>query len=281
MNQQLDVFSQASLIEMTAATPVTFNATSNTATRATGSWIDEGFEIGQTVLVAGSEAALTLLDSIVIGDAAETFTRTVGDFLAEGFIDGTIFAVTGSASNNSTFTVAAGGATALVLTVDEDITVGEAGQTDLTMISTTDNDGTLTIINVTDTVMTFAAVTVTLGEMVTIDMEVNSSGGQASTMWAVGVRGNDVQGVPEALSCVIQVTGTIGGGTVALEYFDGHNWNDAVAQDSGLAAISDAGDFTVTDLQGVAFRLTLNSGETSDTVNAVVIASVPIYEVAP
>ena len=278
MNQQLDVFSAESLIEMAAATPVTFEATGNTATRSTGSWLDEGFLVGQTVLVAGSDAVLIGTPGVIIDDATNSFTRDAGSWLDEGFIVGTVFDVTGSASNNSTFSILT--VDALEIVVNENITVAEGTQTDLTCISDTDNDGTLEIVALTATIMTLSAVTTTFGEQVDITMEVNSAGGQPSVMWAVGVRGHDANSVPEALSCVIQVTGTIGSSNVDLEYWDGHNWNVALNQDAGLIALGDEGEFVVTNLQGVAFRLVLNSGESSDTVNAVVIASVPIFEVA-
>ena len=78
------------------------------------------------------EALLPAGTSIVIG-TDNTFTRTVGTWWEDGFWPGKTFSVTGSASNNGTFTAAAGGITNSVITVDEDITVGEGAQTDLVM----------------------------------------------------------------------------------------------------------------------------------------------------
>lgn len=277
MNQLLDVFSAESLVEMAAATPVTFNATSNTVTRSTGDWLAEGFLKGQTVLIAGSDAVLAGSPGVIIDAPTDSFTRDAGSWLAEGFIVGTVFAVTGSASNNATFTVLT--VDALEIVTVEDITVSEGTQTDLTAISTTDNDGTLTIVNLTATVMTLSAVTTTFGEQIDVSIEVNSAGGQPSMIWAVGVRGHEAASVPPPLSCVIDVTGTITSGNVDLEYWDGHSWNVAVNQDTGLTALTAAGQFVVVNLQGVAFRLVLNGAVTADSVFAVVVASVPIFEV--
>ncbi len=77
----------------------------------------------QALLVAGTP--------IVIDETANTFTRTGGTWWQDGFWAGRQFTVANSSDNDGTFTVAAGGVSNTILTVDEDITVGEASQTDL------------------------------------------------------------------------------------------------------------------------------------------------------
>jgi hypothetical protein len=77
------------------------------------------------------EAEMVAGTPIVIDAAADTFTRTGGTWWQDGFWPGATFTVAESSDNNGVFTVDT--VTNTVLTVDEDITVGEGSQTDLTL----------------------------------------------------------------------------------------------------------------------------------------------------
>jgi hypothetical protein len=143
---------------------VTFDDVLDTATRDAGSWIDDGFVDGMVVTVAGSAATLIGTPGIVIDDTGNTYTRDAGSFLDEGFVPGIDFTVGGSASNNGSDTIVT--VTDTVITVAS-ITVAEATQTDLTMVSDLDNDGTMTVDGDPTALvlqLTAADVTITLGE---------------------------------------------------------------------------------------------------------------------
>jgi hypothetical protein len=143
---------------------VTFDDVLDTATRDAGSWIDDGFVDGMVVTVAGSAATLIGTPGIVIDDTGNTYTRDAGSFLDEGFVPGIDFTVGGSASNNGSDTIVT--VTDTVITVAS-ITVAEVSQTDLTMVSDLDNDGTMTVDGDPTALvlqLTAADVTITLGE---------------------------------------------------------------------------------------------------------------------
>lgn len=126
---------------MTGAPSITFGATT-TITRATGSFISDGFVVGDVVTIAGSasnngsKGAITVLTATVMtfasGIVAEgplgtvvltgsegltfastTITRSVGSWLTDGFRVGDSITVTGTASNNFTKTITALSATVL------------------------------------------------------------------------------------------------------------------------------------------------------------------------
>lgn len=137
---------------MTAGTSLTFaevGASGDTITRATGSWISDGFAIGDTVTITGASdgtnnktavianltatvmtlgtedlAAEVSANCTVVGRATltfantgETITRNRGSWLADGFRAGDSVTITGtdSATNDGTFVVST--VTALVMTL--------------------------------------------------------------------------------------------------------------------------------------------------------------------
>jgi hypothetical protein len=137
---------------MTAGTSLTFaevGASGDTITRATGSWISDGFAIGDTVTITGASdgtnnktavianltatvmtlgtedlAAEVSANCTVVGratltfaNAGETITRNRGSWLADGFRAGDSVTITGtdSATNDGTFVVST--VTALVMTL--------------------------------------------------------------------------------------------------------------------------------------------------------------------
>lgn len=139
--------------KMVAGTSLTFaevGATGDTITRATGSWLADGFAAGDTIVVTGTAgnnvtgviasltatvitlgtedlaAETTALATVVgyptltfaeVGATGDTITRNRGSWLADGFRVGDIVTIDGSASNDIT-TDAITGVTALVLTLN-------------------------------------------------------------------------------------------------------------------------------------------------------------------
>jgi hypothetical protein len=138
-------------VRLTGTATLTFaevGGTGDTITRSTGSWITDGFAIGDVVTVAGSVsnnvtgpiAALTAtvltfgttdlaaegpvssctvvgsngLTFAEVGATGDTITRTGGSWLADGFAVGDVVTVASSASNNVTGPITA--LTATVLT---------------------------------------------------------------------------------------------------------------------------------------------------------------------
>ena len=90
------------------------------------------FETGEGPFqVTAQQAELTALTSVVIGDD-DTFVRTVGDWTTDGFWITSTATLTGSSDNDGDFSIV-GPINALTLNVSEDITIGEAAQTDLVM----------------------------------------------------------------------------------------------------------------------------------------------------
>lgn len=135
---------------MTGAPNLTFaevGATGDTITRASGSWIDDGFVVGDIVTVSGSvsnnvtgpiaslSATVLTFDttdlanegpvagcSVVggemltfaeVGATGDTITRSSGSWLADGFRVGDTVTVSGSVSNNVTGPIASLSATVL------------------------------------------------------------------------------------------------------------------------------------------------------------------------
>lgn len=128
--------------QMTGAPALTFaevGATGDTITRATGSWLADGFAIGDTIEITGATASagannisavianlsatvitlgsedlvaeVTSNASIVarptltfaeVGASGDTITRNRGSFVADGFRPGDVITVAGSGSNNVT-----------------------------------------------------------------------------------------------------------------------------------------------------------------------------------
>ena len=117
--------------KMTGTNSLTFAASGYTITRAAGSWIADGFAVGDVVTVAGSASnngaigAITVLTATVMtfgsgvvneGPTAapsvtgsegltfdgtgHTITRTRGNWLNEGFAVGQVVTVAGTSSNN-------------------------------------------------------------------------------------------------------------------------------------------------------------------------------------
>lgn len=155
---------------MTGAPSLTFGevgATGDTITRSAGSWIADGFVVGDTVTVAGSAgnnvtgviAALTatvltfdttdLVDegpvagcTVVgaptltfaeVGATGDTITRSSGSWLADGFAVGDVVTVAGTADNNVTGAIAA--LTATVLTLDDTDLAAESIRSDLVTVT--------------------------------------------------------------------------------------------------------------------------------------------------
>jgi hypothetical protein len=157
-------------VRMTGAPALTFaevGATGDTITRATGSWLADGFVVGDTITITGSgsnniTAVIASLSATVItlgsedlaaevtsaativgsptltfaevGGTGDTITRSRGSWLTDGFRAGDLIDVTGTASNNVTNGVVAT-VTATVLTL---------GGTDLAAESIASSGVTLT-----------------------------------------------------------------------------------------------------------------------------------------
>lgn len=157
--------------KITAAETLTFaevGATDDTITRSVGSFIDDGFAVGDVVTVAGttlnnvtgrikalSATVLTFdgtdlavevtaagVGSIVasngfvfaeVGATGDTITRNAGSWITEGFAVGDIVTVAGTASNNVT-TDAITAVSATVLTLGStDLAAEEIGSHDVTI----------------------------------------------------------------------------------------------------------------------------------------------------
>lgn len=147
-------------VHMTGAPSLTFaevGGTGDTITRATGSWVTDGFAVGDMIVVSGTVsnnftalAALVTVTATVltldtddlvaetttaariyaspkvvfaeVGATGDTITRTAasGSFIADGFRVGSKIVVTGTALNNITAAVGLTAVTATVLTLDTD-----------------------------------------------------------------------------------------------------------------------------------------------------------------
>lgn len=151
-------FAQMSTVSksMQGAPSLTFaevGASGDTITRATGSWITDGFAVGDTIIVTGSAlnnitaviaslsatvitlgtedlvAEVTAVASIVastsitfaeVGASGDTITRSSGSWITEGFAVGDAITITGTASNNITSAVIASlSATVITLGADD------------------------------------------------------------------------------------------------------------------------------------------------------------------
>ncbi len=134
MQKTLGTFKRAGVVPA----DVDFAASADTITRDTGSWVDDGFVIGQSVTVAGSASnngvkgvlsnvsatVLTLPASPGLSDeanvagtaltitgygpgdldfASTTITRNIGSWVTDGFKVGMYVTVDGTASNDGTF----------------------------------------------------------------------------------------------------------------------------------------------------------------------------------
>jgi hypothetical protein len=150
---------------MTAGTSLTFDGTADTIERATGSWLAEGFAIGDTVTflsedndfttlitdltatlmsvtAAGVDAdevtanatcvAYPTLTFLEVGASGDTITRNRGDWRADGFRAGDLIDIEGTASNDDVEAGVVTTVTALVLTLGSQ----PAGDLDNETIST-------------------------------------------------------------------------------------------------------------------------------------------------
>ena len=109
--------------------------------------IAHGFTTGEgPYQFTKNSARMAALTSIVIDEVANTFTRTVGSWWLEGFRPslGQVITVADSASNDGNYTSVA--QTGTVLTVVEDITVGEEAQTDLVITGTSSLPNSLALL---------------------------------------------------------------------------------------------------------------------------------------
>ena len=138
------------IAKMTAGTTVTFDTTLDTVTRATGSWLADGFVLGDTVVITGTAsnnvtAVISTLTALVMtlsptnlvnegptanativgyptltfaeAGANDTVTRSRGNWLNDGFRVGDKIKITGTVSNNVTAAFGLSAVTALVLTM--------------------------------------------------------------------------------------------------------------------------------------------------------------------
>lgn len=130
--------------QMSTAQALSFSSVSHTITRTTGSWLTDGFAVGDVVTVAGSASnngslgAITVLTATIMTFAAGvvtetspttvvvtgspgltfaaagfTITRTAGSFLSEGFAIGQSVTISGTSSNNTTLPITALSATVM------------------------------------------------------------------------------------------------------------------------------------------------------------------------
>lgn len=143
------------LVRMTGSPTLTFaevGASGDTITRSEGSWITDGFQVGDVITVAGSvgnnvtgpiaslsATVITLgttellaegpvsnctvigspgLTFAEVGATGDTITRSRGSWLDDGFRVGDLVAITGTASNNVTAVAGLTAVTATVLTFD-------------------------------------------------------------------------------------------------------------------------------------------------------------------
>jgi hypothetical protein len=142
-----------SQVRMTGAPTLTFaevGGTGDTIARSAGSWIADGFAVGDTITVAGSASnnvtgpIASLTDLVItlgatdlvaegpvagvsvvgtptltfaeVGATGDTLTRTRGSWIDDGFRVGDLVTIAGSASNNLTAVAGLAGVTDLVLT---------------------------------------------------------------------------------------------------------------------------------------------------------------------
>jgi hypothetical protein len=142
-------------VRKTGTATLTFAASTHTVTRSAGSWISDGFAVGQVVTITGTTSnnvtkAITVLTDtvmtfaaglvnegptsagVVVGSAGlvfaasgDTITRSDGSWLADGFAVGDSVTITGTVSNNLTGTI-----TVLTATV---MTLGASSLTDETI----------------------------------------------------------------------------------------------------------------------------------------------------
>src|SRR5262249_17260450 len=125
--------------------------TADTITRSGGSWINDGFMVGDTITVTGtassdgtyhiasmSATVLTLVETrglhvetlnnagqtSVAGPGTDTITRSAGSWVTEGYQAGQSITVTGTAGNNGTYEII--GVTATTLTLFEKNSVTDA-----------------------------------------------------------------------------------------------------------------------------------------------------------
>lgn len=133
-------------------------ATGDTITRAAGSWVTDGFAVGDVITITGTASnnvtgPITAVTATVltmgstdltaevtsagtveaaagltfaeVGATGDTITRSSGSWVADGFVPGMTITVDGSASNDGEYTLSAVSATVLTL-ADGDL-VDEAG----------------------------------------------------------------------------------------------------------------------------------------------------------
>lgn len=147
---------------------MTFVASGHTATRSAGSFLTDGFAVGDTMSFTGtasnnvslkitslsgtvatfasglsdegpvSSVAVTGSPTITfaeVGSTGDTITRSSGSWLDDGFAVGDNFTVAGTASNNITTTNGIAGVTATVITLGTDDLAAEAIRSDLISIT--------------------------------------------------------------------------------------------------------------------------------------------------
>lgn len=154
-------------VRMSSSGAITFASAGHTITRTTGSFVTDGFAIGQMVTVGGSTSnngavgvltgvsALVLTfgsgvvsegpdatgvtisasDALTFAASGETITRSgTGSFLTDGFAVGNSVAISGTASNNQTANITAVTATVMTLSAGV-VNEGPSASSGITIVS--------------------------------------------------------------------------------------------------------------------------------------------------
>ena len=149
----------------TGAETLTFNengASQDTLVRSAGSWLTDGFEIGDRIEVIGSATSLTHPagdNQAFIGGASaflDTLSRQTGTWTGDGWVVGLLATISGAKieRNNGTFLIHS--LTTTVLTFSPGVVfTSSTGNTNVTT-TTLGNDGPKDIVAVTATTLTLA-----------------------------------------------------------------------------------------------------------------------------
>jgi len=172
---------------MTAGTSLTFaevGASADTVTRATGSWIADGFAVGDTIVITGCTAGSGHNNQTAVIAALTATVLTIGaspeDFDAETTVNATIVgrATLTFANTGETITRNRGSWLADGFRVGDEVTISGT--------DSNTNDGTFTITTLTALVMTLGAGSVDADEVSPV-AQVSISAGQTKAEWAADV----------------------------------------------------------------------------------------------
>ncbi len=148
-------------IALSGAPNITFAnvGSADTITRAAGSWITDGFAVGQIIRV-GSGIVLTGNPDLSFANvgSTDTITRSAGSWLTDGFAPGKAITVSGTASNDGTYTIASISGNGLTLTLNTAASLdNEAAVSDVSVSAVLANAGVYEIASLTATVLTLTA----------------------------------------------------------------------------------------------------------------------------